>query len=82
MFCWICGRELDGKISAHYIPVDNKVFPVCRDDRSCGLRGNYYRLNNVEDEQLIIALLETGQPIPRRLKGSQILYKIKRKMHL
>ena len=79
MYCWICGREIDGNY--HYIPIRDRSFPVCADDRTCGQLGNYRRLNEAEDEQLLSALLEKNQPIPKRLKNSILLFNLRNKQH-
>lgn len=79
MYCWICSRELSGNYQ--YIPIRDRCFPVCSDDRTCGQRGNYKRLNEAEDEQLLSALLENNQPIPKRLKNSILLFNLRNKQH-
>ena len=81
MFCWICGREMDRNDNVQYVAIRNQIMPVCDDDRSCGERGNYGRLNAAEDEALIRAFFEMKEPVPRRLRRSHLYIRVKQEFN-
>lgn len=70
IYCWICGRPLPGKANTHHIMIREMSLPVCADEITCAEIGNYYRVENAEDEVLIAAFIEHHIPLPARLENT------------